>query len=70
MKTKVCTKCKTEKSIEDFFKDKQKSTGYRPDCKVCSIKISTACAKRNREQVNFNNLKYKSGLSKKDYLDI
>lgn len=33
--TKICTKCKTEKPIEDFYKDKASRNGRRPDCKKC-----------------------------------
>jgi hypothetical protein len=36
--TKVCTKCKQEKPVEDFSKNGKSKAGtrvYRPDCKIC-----------------------------------
>ena len=35
MKTKkICTRCKTEKALDDFYISKKKSW-FRSDCKVC-----------------------------------
>jgi len=33
---KVCSKCGIEKSIDDFYKDKNCKFGLRPDCKSCT----------------------------------
>jgi hypothetical protein len=33
---KTCTKCKEEKSSSEFRKDKAKSDGFQPFCKVCA----------------------------------
>jgi len=35
MKTKVCTKCEIPKKLSEFYKDKSKPDGHRPDCKDC-----------------------------------
>ena len=32
---KICSKCKQVKKVELFPKDKNQSSGYRPDCKQC-----------------------------------
>jgi hypothetical protein len=32
---KVCTKCGVEKSYSEFYKDRQKKTGYSSSCKSC-----------------------------------
>lgn len=32
---KICTKCKIEKSTDEFYKDKRKSDGLRSWCKSC-----------------------------------
>lgn len=34
-KTKVCTKCKIEKSLNEFYKDRQKPSGLCFVCKAC-----------------------------------
>ena len=35
---KVCSKCKVEKELSEFSKDKHKRDGLRPSCKVCKNK--------------------------------
>lgn len=35
MKTKICAKCKKEKKISEYHKDKQRKSGIRPYCKDC-----------------------------------
>jgi hypothetical protein len=32
---KVCTKCKTEKTLSEYFRDSQKEDGFYPSCKDC-----------------------------------
>lgn len=32
---KTCTKCKKEKSLSEFHKDRSKKTGFDPRCKEC-----------------------------------
>lgn len=34
---KICTKCKQEKELTDFYKDKGQKSGLRPECKECMI---------------------------------
>lgn len=46
VETKICSKCKEIKVLSLFYKDSQKKSGYRPDCKVCSDK------RRNPETAN------------------
>lgn len=38
METKICTKCKEEKSLSDFYKCKESEvkSGYRSRCKKCN----------------------------------
>ena len=38
MEKKVCSKCKEEKEVCEFNKDKSKKDGYRPNCKLCQKK--------------------------------
>ncbi len=35
MKTKICSHCKIEKTITDFYKDNSKKDGYSYNCKRC-----------------------------------
>ena len=60
--TKICTKCKIEKSINEFYKDKSKKDGLESNCKECKKlfkqnnkeKISTQRKERyekNREAI-------------------
>lgn len=35
MEKRVCSKCKQEKSLKDFYKDKTKKSGYKSQCKAC-----------------------------------
>ena len=35
METKVCSKCKVEKQVCEFYKDKQKKDGLTSTCKIC-----------------------------------
>jgi len=38
METKICSKCKIEKSLNEFSNDKKKSDNKRSDCKLCQKK--------------------------------
>jgi hypothetical protein len=56
VKTKVCTKCKVEKNIEDFHKDK----GYiKPSCKVCRNIYSKEYFNKEKAILVKNNLELK-----------
>lgn len=65
-----CTKCKELKEQHQFYKDKQKKTGYRPDCKKCSSIKSAEWAKKNVANRKFNVLKSATGVTKKQYLEL
>lgn len=65
---KICSKCGIEKPIDEFFKDSSKKDKHRPDCKKCKITQLTTYSKKNREKVNWHNFKYKTGVTKEEYL--
>src|SRR5688572_13621526 len=47
---KVCTKCKMEKSLTEFYNDKCQKSGYRPSCKKCqNIKAKELQQKYSRQ---------------------
>ena len=35
VQSRICTKCKERKSIEDFYRQKGGKFGRRPSCKAC-----------------------------------
>lgn len=53
--TKTCSKCKLEKELSDYPKDKYTKDGYTPSCKVCRYTKTNQWAKdnyqENKEQV-------------------
>lgn len=63
----TCTKCKTEKSLDNFYPDKSKLSGYRRECKNC---LKMRPIKRNVESVRNATLKYKYGISQKRYEEM
>lgn len=67
---KKCTKCRINKPYSEFFKDSQKKSGIRPDCKVCNTFMATEYAKKNKQAVHVRNLKYKYGLLKNEYFNM
>ena len=51
MKFKTCTKCKEEKELSEFYKDKYKPDGHRPDCKECNKLQCENYVLNNREYI-------------------
>src|ERR1043165_496630 len=47
--TKVCSKCKLGKSLNEFYKDNSQKSGYRPCCKLCKNKYNNAYAKARKQ---------------------
>lgn len=37
--TKICTGCKKDKPLKEFYRQIEKSDGYRPKCKICEKEI-------------------------------
>jgi hypothetical protein len=64
---KTCTKCGCTKPIEEFYKDKQKPDGHRPDCKACNNETSHGWVKKNRDKHFGYELKRKYGITYADY---
>jgi len=48
MATKICSSCKTSRSIDLFFKNKNRKDGLYPSCKICETE---------RDKVRHNNKK-------------
>jgi len=75
METKICSKCNEEKEVCEFYKNKDRFDGKRPECKVCSNKQSILYNQKNKEKVNkikqkyVDNNKEKVKKSKKDWFN-
>ena len=52
METKICTKCKIEKELTDFFKLKSSNDGYNRWCKNCLNEKNNKWRENNRDVVN------------------
>lgn len=48
--TKVCTCCKCEKPLGDFYKHSISRGGLRPNCKLCCKQYNDKWKERNRER--------------------
>jgi hypothetical protein len=71
--SKSCTKCKTEKTLENYYRNKNYSDGHHATCKECwsykkksaprEIQDSSICSKCNIEKSNnyFQTRKFKCG---------
>lgn len=49
--TKVCTKCKAEKGLDQFGTNKQKKDGLDSNCKACRKKYAAAYYMANKERI-------------------
>ena len=52
---KICTKCKIEKSLTEFHKDKHSKSGYRVSCKTCCNIIAMEFRRKYSQIVNREN---------------
>ena len=51
METKVCSKCKENKKVCEFYLDRQKKNGLSSDCKVCKKKSVNNYREQNPDKV-------------------
>lgn len=51
MKTKVCYKCKKVKSLNEFYKNKQKRDGLQSCCKECAYRDVKIWQQKNKEKL-------------------
>ena len=59
METKICSKCKEEKIVDYFYKDKKRKDGLRSWCKKCCLIESYNYENRNPNVVKQKTLKYR-----------
>jgi len=58
MKNKKCSKCKEEREMSEFSKDKYKPDGHRPSCKICERKAHKKPTNESREAKRKIGLKF------------
>lgn len=68
--TRICSKCNVEKPISEFYRDKQKSYGHRPDCKSCNIQKCKEWVSKNKDKRKYNLIKYETGLTKEQFNEL
>lgn len=49
--TKVCSKCKEEKGLNNFYKQKDQILGVRPECKNCRIQHQKSYYIKNKDKI-------------------
>ena len=61
--TKICSKCKVEKPVSQFYKDKRNKDGFKYACKNCNKKYNkknlTNYYSRNKEKINLQQKEYR-----------
>ena len=67
LSTKICTKCKLEKNLEEFYNRKQVKSGKRPACKSCSDLETKNWSKLNPERIK---LLFQNQTWKKRGIDV
>ena len=55
---KTCTKCKLEKEVSGFYKDRSKGDGLTNRCKACDSSNSAAYYQKNKQRVKERNRAY------------
>lgn len=69
MNKKICTKCKEEKLITGFFKDRSRKDGLSNQCKECSKDRYLTYQKTDKGKASqkYRYIKYKYNLSRGEY---
>ena len=66
IKTKICTKCKEEKELFEFYVRKDSVNGFRNECKQCISKKGKIYRENNKEKRKISNEKWRQ--ENKSYL--
>jgi len=69
MTTKICSSCKKEKDVSEFYKDISKVNGYSSWCKECILISRKQYYENNKEQAKERNREYdRKRYALKNYL--
>jgi len=66
MDTKVCSKCREVKLLEEFNKRKDKKDGYRSECKACNKEYAAKHYAANPEKIKERSAKYYAANPEKE----
>jgi len=66
MKTKICSRCKVEKPLDDFSISRSRKDGRNHSCRECHNKYTRSHYKKNKDQYIKRN--YKRTLEGRDYI--
>lgn len=58
METKICSKCKIEKKVCEFNKEKRNKSGLKSECKLCQKIIKKTHYNVNKDKILENKKKY------------
>lgn len=64
---KICTKCKQNKNIEDFYKNAKRKDGRQTFCKVCSNARRIQWGRENPDKIRKYKLRNDYDLSVEDF---
>jgi hypothetical protein len=56
---KKCSKCKEEKSYDEFYKDKRRKDGFYYRCKICTSEANKNSRNKNKDKVKEDNKKWR-----------
>lgn len=71
MTSKVCYKCKREKKIESFYKDKRYKDGHTSYCKICQRDaVKKSIDKKNQSQLSKQSGLRLTNVSLDDYCEM
>jgi len=55
---KKCVKCKEEKELTEFYKNKISKDGYENNCKICCLKINKEYRDINKQKISKRKTEY------------
>lgn len=67
MNTKICSKCKIEKPIDEFSKDKNRKDNKYIYCKICQRKELKKHYENNKEKIKLKHKKYYEDNKEKEH---
>ena len=70
MISKICKKCKTDKPVAEFCKDKSKSDGLASYCHFCNNEKAVQWRAANKEKVHLHNVAYREKQRKLKGIEI